>query len=157
VGGGANIASFSSTQGESLPQRLSALHVGRAFWDARAAILALLLTRCALETETSKSTSVHAASAAESGVIAGALVVPSVLDVAFLSALLNDPDQRVRRHASVHALRRLTATSERRHRAAVRSVVAKAQRTGEERALCSPEAQVAAMLESRIIGIEAMV
>lgn len=128
--------------------RLSALQEGRPLWDARAAVLALLLARCTLE---SQGDGGHPAGLFGDDSVADGTLAAKAVDSAFLASLLSDPDSRVRRHASVYVLGRSAMKDPARHRAAMRAVVAKAQRGDDERLLTSPEAQVSTLLEMRVL------
>lgn len=119
--------------------RVSAVQAGRPLWDARAAIAILLLRQ-----ENTANTATSTAST-------------SVLDISFIVSLLSDSDPRVRRHASTFILTRFAQRKAQQYRIAVREVVAKAQRGDDDRILKSAEAQVKAMLESRLMSLEGLV
>lgn len=113
------------------PQRMAAIQAGKPLWDARAATAILFLNQGANSGDGMYKTS-----------------------PAMLSSLLTDPDVRVRQHAAAYALRRLAHRDVTRFRAAMREVVARAQKADNERGLWSPEAQINAMLESRSVTVE---
>jgi hypothetical protein len=141
--------------------RAAAVQAGRPAWDARAAVLTLLLGRCAGEEAgaglgasagSSGSGSLRAGQAAAEQAAAGA----AALDAAFLADLLDAPDPRVRHVASAFALQQLLRRRPGAHRRGVREVVARAQRSDDEHLLCSPHAQLRAMLELRALPADAL-
>ena len=130
-------------QVQQLQHRLAAVHAGRPMWDARAAIAILLLQQQQQQQQLPKN--------------GGERSQRHQIDASFISSLLTDCDPRVRRHASSFVLTRFSQRHGQQYRAAVREVVAKAQRGDDERLLRSPEAQVMGMLEGRLLTLESIV
>ena len=113
----------------SLPQRLSALQIGRPLWDSRAAAAILLLTRLQVVPDAAK------------------------IESSMLAMLLTDADPRIRRQASRYTLSQFAHHHPQHYRAAMRDVVAKAQRGNNERLLMVPEVTVAVLLEQRVLSL----
>lgn len=128
--------------------RLAAVQAGRPAWDVRAAIAILLLQQQQL-LYLMQDGNKNSKSGAGDGDGAS-------IDSSFLAALLSDSDPRVRRHVSSFILARFAQRQGQQYRNAVREVVAKAQRADDERLLRSPEAQVIAMLEARLVTLEGL-
>ncbi|PRW39232.1 hypothetical protein C2E21_7090 [Chlorella sorokiniana] len=103
-------------------------------WDARAAVLLLLMARCA-------------ADAAALRALGGA---------GFFSALLSEADARVRHYAAVFVLRQLMLRQPQQYRRALRGVVARAQAANDERLLASPYLQLKAMLGLGSVHLDAL-
>jgi len=142
-GSGGGGRSFQTGASES-QLRASAVQAGRPLWDARAAIAILLLRQ--EHTANATTTTSPADTASSSGV-----------DISFIASLLSDSDPRVRRHASTFILTRFAQREAQEYRIAVREVVAKAQRGDDDKILKSAEAQVKAMLDSRLMNLEGLV
>ncbi|PSC72009.1 hypothetical protein C2E20_4726 [Micractinium conductrix] len=104
-------------------------------WDARAAVLLLLMARCACD----------------SGAL-GALG-----GTAFFCGLLSEPDIRVRHYASVFVLRQLMLQQPLQYRRALRGVVARAQSANDERLLANPHLQLRGMLDLGRVQLDQLV
>jgi len=164
-------APAAGTHGRAIPTvhgRACAVQTWRPLWDARAALLALLLARCSIVEEEEEVCCGDGESrevphrvafegprnnamrkSSKSADVSGG----GAVDSPFIASLLSDADVRVRRQASVFVLHRMAQQGTGRYRAAMRAVVAKAQRSGDERLLLSPEAQVQAMREMRLLNL----
>ncbi|KAL4440437.1 hypothetical protein ABPG75_003438 [Micractinium tetrahymenae] len=103
----------------------AAVQAGRPLWDGRAAVLLLLMARCA----------------------ADAAALRALGGTAFFSGLLAEPDVRVRHYASVFVLRQLMLQQPLQYRRALRGVVARAQSANDEKLLANPYLQLRAMLD----------
>jgi hypothetical protein len=121
--------------------RAAALQAGRPAWDARAAALTLLLGRCAAEEAgVGLGATAGGSGSLRAAAQAAAAAAAATLDGAFLSELLDAADPRVRHVASAFSLQRLVRRRPGAHRRAVREVVARAQRSDDERLLWSRRA-----------------
>ncbi|GAB4814014.1 hypothetical protein N2152v2_001060 [Parachlorella kessleri] len=102
----------------------------RALWDARAAMLLLLMGRCMKDE-------------AAMELVGG----PS-----FFAGLLHEGDQRIRHYASIFVLRQLMLSRPQQYRRALRQVILRAQQSNDERLLANPYLQVKAMMDGGLLG-----
>lgn len=112
----------------------AAVQAGRPLWDARAAVLLLLMARCA----------------------ADAAALRALGGTPFFSGLLGEPDVRVRHYAAVFVLRQLMLQQPLQYRRALRGVVARAQSANDEKLLANPYLQLRAMLELGRVQLEGL-
>lgn len=121
---------------------------GRPLYDARAAVLLLLMGRVLADPA--------ALAALEGGEGAGTGAgAPAGLPSPFFVGLLSEHDSRLRHYAAAFVLRQLLTTRPTTYRRALRAVVSRAQQANDEKLLQSPYLQVRAMLDMRLIELAA--
>lgn len=110
----------------------AAVQADRPLWDARAAVVLLLMGRCA----------------------ADAAALRTLGGTAFFSGLLAEPDVRVRHYSAVFVLRQLMLQQPLQYRRALRGVVARAQGANDENLLANPYLQLRAMLDQGRVQLD---
>jgi hypothetical protein len=109
-------------------QAMQSVMAGKPLWDARLALLILLLSSHSIAVENRHK---H----------------PLLEDAEYLQALIRDPDLRVRHHACAFMLERFRDSDPEGFIKATRSIVSQAQQTGDETLLTDPEARLNKILD----------
>lgn len=105
------------------------VHAQRPLWDARAAVLLLLMARCGQDDS----------------------ALAEIGGGSFFAGLLDERDARLRNYSAFFVLRGLMHRQPQKYRAALKLVAARAQQAGDERLIRSPFLQLQAMLEQNLI------